>query len=101
MLGFPSKLRWAELDSSCSKEAVKEQKAALLSCLTPSPLLVMERSERQECKRGDGRNSREIEPIIKTVVGCREEIQQKATTSLTVLTLPQVSLTCLRDGAGS
>lgn len=35
MLGFLSKLRWAELDSSCSKEAVKEQKAALLSCLAP------------------------------------------------------------------
>lgn len=30
MLGFPSELRWVELDSSYSKEAVKKQKAALL-----------------------------------------------------------------------
>lgn len=42
---------------------------------------------------------------IKIMVGCREEIQQEATTSLAVAvavpTLPQVSLTCLRDGPSS
>lgn len=50
-----------------------------------------------------GRNSREIEPTIKILVGCREEIEQEATTSLAVAVprLPQVRLTCLRDGAGS
>lgn len=45
---------------------------------------MVERSEGQECERGGGRNSREIEPTIKIMVGCREEIQQEATTSLAV-----------------
>lgn len=45
---------------------------------------MVERSEGQECERGGGRNSREIEPSIKIMVGCREEVQQEATTSLAV-----------------
>lgn len=53
-LGFPPKLRWVQLDSSCSKEAVKKQKAAALSCLPLSSLLMIERSEGQECESGDG-----------------------------------------------